>query len=60
MTMDTPYDIRHIVRHHDHCDYQIFHRDDGHVLTAHDFTTARMTVEALNKLVLERAIARVA
>jgi len=58
--MDTPYDIRHIVRRHGGADYEIFHVDDGHVLTAHDFTTARMTVEALNKLVLERAIARVA
>ena len=57
--MDTPYDIRHIVRHHDHCDYQIFHVDDGHVLTAHDFATARKVVTALNQQALERALARV-
>lgn len=57
--MDTPYDIRCIVRRHGGADYQIYHRDDGHVLTAHDFTTARLAVEALNKQAFERALARV-
>jgi hypothetical protein len=58
--MDTPYSVRCVVRESFKTHYQIFHTSDGHVLTAHNFETARKAVEALNKQELERAVARVA